>query len=208
MRTSKSFPDLSECEKVEKSEKPEIVISFVQKPAEPMSKESSESVKEESSEEEEEKEESLPEEKKEEKKEEESEKAEEEFEKKEEKKVKRPAYQEGENVVHFDMGALNGSGPIADMMKMFGPMLQGFTSSFENVGKPPAKEESRTDKMKSDASAVLDGVGVKSDDTDALVPEVVSIVDSMVGSTESGKSDSNLDTGRSLALLSESKKND
>lgn len=74
-----------------------------------------------------------------------------------EKKAKRPAYQEGDNVMQFDLNNLGGAGGIADMMKMFGPMFQGLSAGLENFSKPQevSKSESKVEKKVEVLSAMV-----------------------------------------------------
>lgn len=111
---------------------PPVVISFVQKSS------NSDSKKEET---ESSKKEETKESKKEETKDESSNK--EDSSKKEDKKGKKPSYQESD--IQFDLSSLgNANGGIADMMKMFAPMLQGFTSGFPANLQPKDSESSKS----------------------------------------------------------------
>lgn len=63
------------------------------------------------------------------------------------KKPKRPAYEEGDNVMHLNLANLGaglggeGAGGLGEMMKMLGPMFQGLTSGLNGFGQAPVATE-------------------------------------------------------------------
>lgn len=179
---SESKEQVPKCSDVDTSEgKPDIVISFVQKPVDsPVSEpkvllESTPEQKSESSEvKESDAEKSSVEESKDKKVEDE---------KKTAAKPRRPVYQDGDNVV-LDLKDLtgafgaNGGAPLVDMMKMFGPMMEGLMGGMGGMASAAGIAQPKSSESSSKSGDAVDSaVSEESKATEEKGEDVVKVED-------------------------------